>query len=91
LVQMEKVLPDPADPIGRLKDLPANHSGISWYSDYPDHYAGDARTASVAKGEALRQIQVDALAEFIAAVKADNVVPALNREFFARVRQLADR
>ena len=90
LVQMEKVLPDPADPLGRLKDVPANHSGISWYSDYPDHYAGDARTASAEKGEALRQIQSDALVEYIAAVKADPVVPALNREFFARVRQIAD-
>ena len=88
---MEKVLPDPADPLGRLKDLSANHSGISWYSDYPDHYAGDARTASAEKGEVLRQIQIDALAEYIAAVKADDVVPALNREFFARVRQLADK
>jgi creatinine amidohydrolase len=89
LVKMDRVLADPADPLGRLKGIPANHSGISWYSDYPDHYAGDARTASIAKGEALRQIQIDALAEYIAAVKADDVVPALNREFFARVRQLA--
>ena len=88
---MDKVLPDPADPLGRLKDVPANHSGISWYSDYPDHYAGDARTASAEKGEALRQIQVDALAEYIAAVKADHVVPALNREFFGSRRQLADQ
>jgi creatinine amidohydrolase len=90
LVKMERVLPDPAEPAGRLKDLPANHSGISWYSNYPDHYAGDARTASAEKGEALRQIQVDALVEYIAAVKADQIVPALNREFFIRVRQVAD-
>jgi len=88
LVQMDKVLADPADPLGRLKDIPANHSGISWYADYPDHYAGDARTASIEKGMALRQIAVDALAEYIAAVKADAVVPALNREFFTRVSEV---
>lgn len=88
LVKMDKVLADPADPLGRLKEIPANHSGISWYADYPDHYAGDARTATVEKGRALRQIAVDALAEYIAAVKADAVVPALNREFFTRVSEV---
>ena len=84
LVKMDKVLPDPAAPLGRLKDVPANFSGISWYANYPHHYAGDARTASADKGRALRQLAVDALAEYIAAVKADSVVPALNREFFGR-------
>jgi creatinine amidohydrolase len=88
LVQMDRVPAAPAAPLGRLKDVPANHSGISWYADYPDHYAGDARTASIAKGEALREIAVDALVEYIAAVKADAVVPALNREFFTRVGEV---
>ncbi len=89
LVKMEKLPPDPADPLGRLKDLPANFSGITWYSNHPEHYAGDARTASIEKGLALRQLIVDSLAEFIAAVKADQVVPALNAEFFARVRSIS--
>ncbi len=88
LVKMERLLPDPADPLGRLSDLPANFSGISWYSNYPEHYAGDARTASVEKGLALRQLIVDSLAEFIAAVKTDRVVPDLNAEFFRRMRQV---
>jgi creatinine amidohydrolase len=88
LVKMDKVPPEPAEPLGRLKDVPANFSGISWYANYPDHYAGDARTASVEKGRALRQIAVDALAEYIAAVKADAIVSALNREFSERVTQL---
>jgi len=84
LVKMDRVPAAPADPLNRLEALPANFSGISWYSNYPDHYAGDARSATADKGRALRQLQVDALAEFIAAVKADRVVPDLNREFFAR-------
>jgi creatinine amidohydrolase len=86
LVKMERVPATPAEPLGRLRGLPANFSGISWYADYPEHYAGDARPASAEKGYALRQLMVEALAEFIAAVKADQVVPALNREFFARSR-----
>jgi creatinine amidohydrolase len=88
LVKMEKLPSDPADPLGRLSDLPANFSGITWYSNFPEHYAGDARTASVQKGLALRQLIVDSLVEFIAAVKADQTVPALNAEFFKRVRQI---
>lgn len=89
LVKMARVPAGPAEPLGRLQDVPANFSGISWYANYPDHYAGDARPATAEKGRALRQIAVDALAEYIAAVKADEVAPVLNREFFARVRQLA--
>jgi creatinine amidohydrolase len=91
LVKMAKLPTEPAEPLGRLRDLPANFSGISWYSNFPEHYAGDARVASVEKGRALRQIQVDSLAEFIAAVKADQVAPTLNREFFGRVRQVTTR
>jgi creatinine amidohydrolase len=89
---MDHVPEAPGDPYKRLANLsPMNFSGISWYSDYPDHYAGDARTASAEKSRALRQISVDALAEFIAAVKADQVVPTLNKEFFSRERQLREK
>ena len=87
LVKLDRVPAVPAEPLSRLNDLPANFAGISWYSNYPDHYAGDARSASAEKGHALRQIQVDSLAEYIAAVKADQVIPELNKEFFARVKQ----
>ena len=85
---MDRVPAQPADPLNRLAHLPTNQSGIYWYSDFPDHYAGDARPASVEKGLKLRQLLVDALAEFIAAVKADTAVQALEREFFERVEEL---
>ncbi len=89
LVKMERVPAEPAEPLNRLSQVPGNFSGISWYSNYPDHYAGDARPASAEKGRALQQLQVDGFVEFIAAVKADTVAPALNREFFQRVRNLS--
>ena len=84
LVKMERVPAEPADPLGRMKGIPSAHAGIWWYADYPEHYAGDARTASAEKGRKLRQLEVDALAEFIAAVKADQVTPGLEEEFFNR-------
>lgn len=88
LVKMERVPSEPADPLGRLKNLPPTYTGIGWYSDHPGHYAGDARSASEEKGRALRKLLVESLAEYIAAVKADRVVPTLQDEFFRRVREV---
>jgi creatinine amidohydrolase len=90
LVRMEKVPDQPALPLNRMGDLPPTFTGIGWYSNYPDHYAGDARTASVEKGRALVQWRVDTLAEYISAVKADTVVPALEKEFFDRAGRIGD-
>jgi creatinine amidohydrolase len=84
LVHMERVPAQPALPLGRMSAVPGNFSGISWYANHPEHYAGDARTATAEKGLRLRQIQVEALTEFVRAVKADQVGPALEKEFFSR-------
>jgi creatinine amidohydrolase len=88
LIQMESVSDEPGEPLGRLEHLKGSYSGIWWYADYPRHYAGDARPASADKGRKLVEIQVQALARFIAAVKADEAVPTLEAEFFARERSL---
>ena len=45
------------------------------------------RPATAAKGEARVGWLADTLAEYITAVKADEVVPALEHEFFRRVRE----
>jgi creatinine amidohydrolase len=89
LVHMERVPDEPALPLGRLSHLPGNMSGASWYANHPEHYAGDARTATAEKGRQLRELLVDTLAEFIAAVKADETVTALQAEFFGREDGLA--
>lgn len=88
LVDIQKISAEPGTALHRLSHLPTNFSGIWWYADYPNHYAGDARSASVEKGLRLRQIKVDALVEYIQAVKADRVVPALEIEFFDREKKL---
>lgn len=84
LVHMDLIPAEPALPLNRMAHLPGTHNGIGWYAHYPDHYAGDARSSTREKGRALRQLEVDNLVEFIAAVKADTAVPALTREFFQR-------
>ncbi|HOT90545.1 MAG TPA: creatininase family protein [Anaerolineae bacterium] len=88
LVDMTRVPAEPALPLNRLHHVPATYTGIWWYANYPNHYAGDARPATREKGLALRQLEVDNLAEYIAAVKADQVVPFLTREFFKRSAEL---
>jgi creatinine amidohydrolase len=87
LVRMEQI-PEPGQALNRLDQLPANFSAVSWYANYPNHYAGDARSATPEKGRQLQEIQVRALARFIQAVKADPVVPALEQEFFGRAADL---
>ena len=86
LVDMDAVPGEGTKPLGRLKDIPQMFTGMSWYANYPEHYAGDARTASAEKGEKLLGLMVDSLVDFIRAVKADEVVPALEKEFFDRAK-----
>ncbi len=88
LVKMDRVPSEPALPLARMKNLPPTFTGIGWYADYPDHYAGDARTASEEKGRMLVGLLADSLAQYIAAVKRDDVVPALNAEFFRRAAEV---
>jgi creatinine amidohydrolase len=87
LVRMDQVPEEPGMPLQRLDHLPPTYTGIWWYANYPEHYAGDARPASAEKGKVRVDLIVDTLAEYIAAVKADQAVPALENEFFHRVRE----
>ncbi len=90
LVDMDAVPEKPANPLGRAGHLGSGFTGASWYANYPDHYAGDARSATPEKGRQLRELQVADLVQFIAAVKADEAIPGLQAEFFQRVRGIAD-
>jgi creatinine amidohydrolase len=87
LVKMDAVPDEPGEPLGRMQHLPGAFTGIGWYANFPNHYAGDARSASPEKGRVLRDLEVDALAEFIRAVKGDEVVPELEKEFFMRANK----
>jgi creatinine amidohydrolase len=90
LVKMERVPKTPATALKRLEAMPDHFSGIGWYADYPEHYAGDARPANAKTGRALRTLRVKDLADFIRAVKKDKVSPALQKEFFRRVEQVGE-
>jgi creatinine amidohydrolase len=67
----------------RLAALPKGLStGIGWYANFPNHYAGDSSGATAARGVAVTRILAEKLAEAIAAVKADEISPKLQKEFF---------
>jgi len=88
LVKMDSIRGRKADPLGRFKHIPPGRVTGRWYSDYPDHYAGDASAASAEKGEKLRQLKIDSLAEYLRAVKNDAVVLPLLDEFYDRGDQV---
>ena len=87
LVHMDRI-DHGTTPLGRLNHVPGAYSGIWWYANYPEHYAGDARPATIEKGEKLRELQVNALAKFIKTVKEDTVTAELEKEFFERESKL---
>ncbi len=84
LVKMEAIGGRKAEPLGRLKHLPPGKVTGQWYADYPDHYAGDATPASAEKGQKLRSLLVDSLADYIRAVKNDETALELMKEFYDR-------
>ncbi|MFO7900997.1 MAG: creatininase family protein [Planctomycetota bacterium] len=88
LVKMDALGDRKADPLGRFDHLPPGRITARWYSDYPEHYAGDARPASAEKGEKLRAIIVDALADYVRKVKEDDDVPTLLAEFYDRCEEV---
>ena len=88
LVDAGSIPSEPGAPLQRLSHLPEIFTGISWYANHPDHYAGDASVASTEKGIRLISLSADSLAQYIAAVRADGVAPALTREFFERASQI---
>lgn len=90
LVHMRRVPEEGSGAAQKRINLPGAYSGIWWYGDYPEHYAGDARSATAEKGEKLRALEIDGLVKFIKAVKEDTATPALEREFFAREAKLRE-
>jgi creatinine amidohydrolase len=91
LVNTSAIPQTPALPQHRMQDIRGTYTGIWWYADYPDYMAGDPKYASAEKGQALVDLYVETFAKYIARVKADKVIPALNREFFAKARNLGKK
>jgi creatinine amidohydrolase len=83
LVKLERATSESGSNLNRLQHLPSGlYTGIRWYSQYPNHYAGDAKDATAALGELSLESRSQTLADFIKAVKADNTSLQLQNDFF---------
>jgi creatinine amidohydrolase len=87
LVRMDRVGPLDGSP-QRDFDLGEVYSSVDWYSQHPQHYGGDARTATAEKGLLLFNLQVKTLAEMIRRIKKDQRVGQLLGEFYDRCDKL---
>jgi creatinine amidohydrolase len=72
--------------LGRLDGLTRHgvYTGINWYADYPNHFAGSPELAKAELGKLLADMIVSNLAGDIRAVKEDDVSLHLVREFAER-------
>jgi len=83
LVKLDRATSESGSNLNRLQHLPSGlYSGIRWYSQYPNHYAGDAKDATAALGELSFESRSQTLADYIKAVKADQTTLRLQNEFF---------
>ena len=57
-----------------------------WYADFPDHYAGDATTATPEKGQFLLDHYAEQVALILRAIKADNETGRLMSEYYNHTR-----
>ncbi len=86
LVKLDEVDPESGKRLRRLAHLPRTRTTVQWYSDFPDHYAGDARPASPEKGERFIEVRARAVAEIVKSVKEDGEAGRLQAEFYSRTR-----
>ena len=82
LVKMDQVASQSGISLNRLKNLSSVFTGIFWYAQYPNHYAGDAKDANRELGEISMEGRSQQLIEVIKAVKADKMTLLLQDEFF---------
>ena len=67
--------------------IPDLYTAIWWYASYPSHYAGEGDKATTELGRVLTESRIDALVRALKAVKSDQSAPALQKEFFDRVKE----
>lgn len=71
----------------RLAHLSNMFTGIWWYAQYPNHYAGDGSQASHEIGELLINSRAEQLAKLIRDLKEDVSIFELQQKFFNNSRK----
>ena len=66
----------------RLAEIPFQYTGIWWYAQYPNHYAGDATKSSVELGKLITDTEADQLVELVKKLKQSNKIEELQNQFY---------
>lgn len=82
LFKPEKAKTQSGENLVRLKHLTNVSTGIDWYACFPNHYAGNAATATDELGKAMLDATTNGLAKVFGEVKADTEVLKLQNQFF---------
>ena len=86
LVQMDSAKNESGKNLNRL-DIKNVYTGIWWYADFPNHYAGEGDKATSALGKLVAEHTISQFIDAIKAVKADDKTLKLQKEFYDRVRK----
>jgi creatinine amidohydrolase len=82
LVHMDRAKDQSGRDLARLKHLPDNYTGIFWYAQFPNHYAGDGSYAKPELGELLIKAQTNQLVDLIKILKKDDTILNLQNRFY---------
>ncbi len=82
LVHMDRAGQESGADQKRLELPEGLYTGIWWYASFPNHYSGNGADATRALGEYDTAAETKAIAEVIAAVKADKSAPQLQKAFY---------
>ena len=84
LVHMDRANSESGADQARQK-IPENiYTGIWWYTRFPFHYSGDGSAANKELGQFQMNWWVDQIAKAIREVKADDVSPKMQKEFYEK-------
>jgi len=82
LFNPEKAKTQSGENQARLKHLTNVSTGIDWYASFPNHYAGNAATATDELGKAMLNATTNGLVKVFGEVKSDKEVLKLQNQFF---------
>jgi creatinine amidohydrolase len=86
LVQSDSAKNESGKNLNRLS-IPNVYTGIWWYADFPNHYAGEGDKATAALGKLVADHTINQLIDAIKAIKSDEKTLKLQKEFYDRVRK----
>ena len=66
----------------RLAEIPNQYTGIWWYAQYPNHYAGDATKSSSELGKLIVNSEAEQLVQLIRKLKHSNKIEELQNQFY---------